>query len=73
MDIKKIDAASVDSILTFLLYYGFLGIKVGSEDPKYIHDVNYDMKMVFSNIEKYAAALTYIINPAFWPALSIRE
>lgn len=73
MDIKKIDAASVDSILTFLLYYGFLGIKVGSEDPKYIHDVNYDMKMVFSNIEKYAAALTYVINPAFWPALSIRE
>jgi hypothetical protein len=73
MDIKKIDAASVDSILTFLLYYGFLGIKVGQEDPKYIHDVNYDMKMLFSTIQKYAAALTYVVNPAFWPALSIKE
>jgi hypothetical protein len=73
MDINKIDAKSIDAMVQFLLYYGFLGIKVGSEEPKYIHDIHYDMKLLSSAIHKYAAAVTYVINPAFWSALSIME
>lgn len=73
LDINKIDANSIDSMVQFLLYYGFLGIKVGGEEPKYIYDVNYDMKRLLAASHKYAASLTYVINPAFWSALSIVE
>jgi hypothetical protein len=73
MSINNIDAATVESMVHFLLYYGFLGIKVGENDSKYIHDVNYDMKMLMATIQKYAAVIRYVINPAFWPALAIRD
>jgi molybdopterin-guanine dinucleotide biosynthesis protein len=72
-DIKKIPSYQIDRIIDFLLYYGFLGVKVVGADPKYIHDVNYDMRMIKTTIEKYAKAICYVINPAFWPALSITE
>lgn len=71
MDINDIDTATVDSMVQFLLYYGFLGIKVGEDDSKYIHDVNYDMRMLTTILQKYAAAIRYVVNPAFWPALAI--
>ena len=73
LDIKRIPASQVNSIVEFVLYYGFLGIKIANSEPKYIHDVNYDMKMLSATTEKYAQAIMYVVNPAFWPALSITE
>jgi hypothetical protein len=72
-EIKKIPSDRVDAIVEFLLYYGFLGVRVAAGDPKYIHDVNYDVRMIRAVIEKYAMAVRYVINPAFWPALAISE
>lgn len=73
LDIKGIPSDGVDRIIKFLIYYGFFGIRVGSDEAQYIHDVGYDMKMMDITIEKHAAALNYVINPAFWPALSIEN
>ena len=70
MDIKNIPVEHVEKIVEFLLYYGFLGLKVGDREPKYIHAVGYDIKVLKTTIEKHKNALRYIVNPAFRPALS---
>ena len=72
-DIKGIPTDDVRRIISFLIYYGFLGLLVGDDEPQYIHDVGYDMKMMDVTIQKHAAVLEYTINPAFWPALSIEN
>jgi hypothetical protein len=61
----------IESIIEFLLYYGFLGIKVGSENARYIFDVGYDMKLLRTLIAKHETGLGYILNPAFFPALNL--
>ncbi len=60
-----------DSVLTFLLYFGFLGIRVDNDDPLYIFHVGYDMKQLQMRIEKNKHHLNYTLNPAFWPALGV--
>lgn len=70
MDIKNIPVEHVEKIVEFLLYYGFLGIKVADREPRYIHDVGYDMKVLKASVEKHRNALRYVVNPAFRPALS---
>ncbi|MVS97724.1 P-loop ATPase, Sll1717 family [Devosia marina] len=59
-------------VVDYLLYYGVLGSKVGA-DEYYIHDVNYDLKVLKVRAEREADGGTYVINPAFWPALGIVE
>jgi hypothetical protein len=61
----------IESIVEFLLYYGFLGIKVGSENVRYIFDVGYDMKLLKTLISKHEHTINYILNPAFFPALNL--
>jgi hypothetical protein len=61
----------IESIIEFLLYYGFVGIKVGGENARYIFDVGYDMKLLKTLISKHEPNLTYILNPAFFPALNL--
>ena len=73
IDIKGVPSEHIDHIVEFLVYYGFLGIRIGTADPKYIHDVGYDMKIMQTSIEKHANALRYVVNPAFWPALAINQ
>ena len=73
IDIKRVSSEHVDRIIEFLIYYGFLGIRIGTADPRYIHEVGYDMKVMEISIEKHANALKYTVNPAFWPALAIYE
>ena len=70
-DLKQIPSNKIDRIIEFLLYYGFLGLRVGASEPEYIHDVGYDMKVMKTTIGKHANALSFVVNPAFWPALSI--
>ncbi|WP_159006710.1 hypothetical protein [Bradyrhizobium sp. S69] len=64
-------AESIGSVIEFLLYYGFLGIKVGSENSRYIFDVGYDMKLLKVLISKHEQSLIYVLNPAFFPALNL--
>lgn len=58
-----------ENIFELLLWYGFIGLVV-NEDPKYIYDFNYSMKLM-SGIIKNKGDIDYQINPAFWPALMI--
>jgi hypothetical protein len=58
-----------DNIFELLLWYGFIGLVV-QEEPKYIYDFNYSMKLI-SGVIKNKGDIDYQINPAFWPALMI--
>ena len=61
----------VESVIEFLLYYGFLGIKVSGENARYIFDVGYDMKLLKVLISKNKQALSYVLSPAFYPGLNL--
>ena len=58
-------------LVGFLLYFGFLGIKIGTGDARYIFDVGYDMKRLQVPISKAGSTVQYVLNPAFWPALGV--
>ena len=60
-----------EKIFELLLWYGFIGIIVNDE-PKYIYDFNYSMKLM-SGIIKNKGGLDFLINPAFWPGLMIER
>ena len=50
-----------------LLWYGFLGVKIGVDKSRYIYSVNYDMKRLKGFMAKAGRKhLRYCINPAFW-------
>ena len=61
----------IESVVEFLLYYGFLGIKISSENARYIFDVGYDMKLLKVLISKNEHGLSYVLNPAFFPGLNL--
>ena len=58
-------------LVRFLLYFGFFGVKIGGDDPRYIFDVGYDMKRLEVPIGRAGSAVQYVLNPAFWPALGV--
>ncbi|MCA1547740.1 hypothetical protein I6F36_13010 [Bradyrhizobium sp. BRP19] len=58
-------------MIEYLLYYGFLGIKTGAENTRYIFDVGYDMRLFKTLISKNEGTVGYILNPAFFPALNL--
>lgn len=58
-------------VISFLIYFGFLGIMVGGSDPMYIYDVAYDTKRLDIQVQKHKNRLEYVLNPAFWPALGV--
>ncbi|RPA38608.1 hypothetical protein EGC78_02185 [Shewanella frigidimarina] len=60
-----------DKIFQLLLWYGFIGLIVNDE-PKYIYNFNYSMKLM-TGVIKNKGNLNYLINPAFWPALMIEN
>lgn len=64
-----VDEDYFDKIFELLLWYGFIGLVV-NEEPKYIYDFNYSMKLM-SGMIKNKGDIDYQINPAFWPALMI--
>ena len=58
------------SVTNFMLYYGFLGVKIGSNVPKFIFDVAYDMKLIGVLITKAKDDMVYVLNPAFHAGLN---
>lgn len=63
----------LERVVEFLLYYGILGIKVDHELTHYIYDVHYDLKALLIRARRGGSELRYVVNPAFAPALSIRD
>ena len=66
-----VPAEKADDVIRFMLYYGFLGVKAGAENPRYIFDVGYDMKLLSVLAQKAKDSLTYVLNPAFYPGLNL--
>lgn len=60
-----------NKVFELLLWYGFIGIKRGIEETKYIYDFNYNMKLLMGVAKKGNSGGLYEIHPAFWPALMI--
>lgn len=67
-----IEAADVERVIDFLLYYGILGVRSGNDQVHYIYSVNYDLKILKIRAARDRAFL-YVINPAFTPALGTTE
>lgn len=66
-----VDESFFEKIFELLLWYGFIGIMI-KEEPKYIYNFNYSMKLM-AGIIKNKGDVEYLINPAFWPALMIDD
>ena len=69
MDMHNIHQASQDKILTFLLYYGIIGVKENSDTDSnqatFIYNVHYNMKHLITLTKPDIMKTHYIINPAF--------
>ena len=62
----------INVITDILLWYGFLGIMVAGEEPRYIYSVNYDIRRLKTIKTKLGRkSVQYIVNPAFWDALEV--
>ncbi|MEO8466297.1 MAG: hypothetical protein ABI640_13215, partial [Gammaproteobacteria bacterium] len=72
LELKSVPIEKMEQITQFLLYFGFLGVKIANDEPQYIHDVGYDMKILRALIAKHPVVVRFTINPACWPALSIQ-
>ena len=62
-----------EGIVDILLWYGFLGIGVPGEEARYMPSVNYDMRRMKALIRRLSDDVHFYVNPAFWPALEIRD
>lgn len=60
----------ISSVVSFMLYYGFLGVKPGASQTKFIFDVAYDMKLIEVLISKSGSDITFVLNPAFHAGLN---
>jgi hypothetical protein len=67
-----LDESDAERVITFLLYYGVLGVKRPSEDTLHIYDVNYDIEMLRVRIRKWGGSAKYVVNPALWPGLKVK-
>jgi hypothetical protein len=76
--INKLKESGLDDqkalrVMDLLLWYGFLGISINSEDPKFIYDFSYN-KALLDGVKRNSHQLvSLVINPAFWPALMIER
>jgi hypothetical protein len=67
-----IEVSEHDKIRDFLIYHGVLGLQIG-DDAQYIFDVGYDPKPMQIRAKRAGNNVRFIINPAFTPALEIRD
>jgi hypothetical protein len=68
-----IDIGDVARVVDFLLYYGILGVRTSDEQVHYIFNVNYDLKVLQIRALRAGDVGTYVMNPAFRPALGIKD
>lgn len=61
---------AVNKVIDFLLYYGIIGLRLPDADV-YIYNVNYDPKMLKIRAQRAGSSASFVVNPAFWPALGM--
>lgn len=66
-----LDQQQAANVMDLLLWYGFLGIRINSDEPKFIYDFNYNKALMDGVKRKSTQTVTLVINQAFWPALMI--
>ena len=67
-----ISTRDIGAITDILLWYGFLGVQVADDEPRYIYSVNYDIRRLKAIMGKLGRdKVRYAINPAFWDALEV--
>lgn len=72
MDARLPDS-DAEHLIKLLLWYGFLGCLDDHGEPKFIHDVAYNPKLLDAyRRKKPGQAKIFVISPAFWPALGIK-
>jgi len=73
LEVNNISENKISLVIEFLLYYGFFGIKYLDKEVEYIFRVGYNMQILNTRIKKNPDAITYVLNPAFWPGLGISD
>jgi hypothetical protein len=66
----NVPTSKISKVIEFMLYYGFIGVKMEGDSIRYIFDVGYDMKLLNVLVAKAKHNLTYVLNPAFYPGLN---
>ncbi len=66
-----VEESEGEKMLDLLLWYGFLGVKINSNEEKYIYNYHYNMNILKGFIKKKQANVRYCINPAFFKSLMI--
>jgi hypothetical protein len=61
-----------ETLRDFLLYHGVLGLHLDDKD-QYIFDVGYDLKQILIRVKRLEAKATFVLNPAFAPALETKD
>lgn len=59
-------------IRDFLLYHGDLGLSIDGKE-QYIFDVGYDLKQLLFRLKKKGDDAVFAMNPAFEPALEVKD
>lgn len=62
----------IERVIDLLLYLGFLGIRVADSEARYIYDCGYDLAILRAVHRKNRSRSSFVLNPAFWPALEVR-
>lgn len=73
LQVHGLAEATVPRVVDYLLYLGFLGIRTPEEEPRYIYNFGYDLRILNAIRRKLGGKLHFVLNPAFWPALEIRS
>ncbi len=68
----NVEPEKVDEVVNFLMYYGIIGVKAQGQEF-FIYDVAYNEQVLKMRAGREGDQAVFIINPAFWPALEVRE
>lgn len=60
------------TIRDFLLNHGVIGLRLDDKD-QYIFDVGYDLKQILIRVNRLGTEARFVLNPAFAPALEIKD
>lgn len=66
-----VESKDVQSVVELLLWFGFLGVKIGTADPMYSFGVNFNLRRLLHPIESGTGL--YVVHPAFRKALDIED
>ena len=70
----QVEEAAVESIISLLMWYGFLGVQDEEHEHQYIYNRSYNNKLFEAYARsRLAAGAALTVNPAFWDGLDIRK